>query len=445
MESPDETSFYSRVAAKLTPQEIEFMNTFEIDDGTGLLSLGEFIILMTVRMGSLAPSVITKLNQYFKQLDVNDEGRVRYIDMVGGRRISKLLALPGMVPPDLHEILPEVLLTAQLINERGHGSRSPSVVHPIPDAPPVPNPNFRLAALANRRASITARRASVALHHSVGLGGASPSAVVPVGPELVPAPIHAPASVSATGWDKQQTKTTPALERLRSMSTVEEFMEEGRLSTEELVERVGTVPQVPASIAAKPEEEKCDDDVSVSKWLMSTFGPGSDDSSSDSKGYEDIDSMFDKLRGAVANESAQSPSSCVSSSTSSDSEDHNKGNSYDKDSSDEDMNNTDSVCHIRSPTVVASPTQSDNMQSDNMRSITRLTSGGKQLILTVPSEDSECSSPSSSMRDRKIEHSMRKSISHRSSSVRRTGSFRSSKTLRNKDMSERIKKVRGSW
>jgi hypothetical protein len=182
MEAPDEISFYSTIAAKLTPEEIEFMNSFEIDDGTGLLSLGEYIILMTVRMGALPPSVITLLNTKFKQLDVNDEGRISYVDIVHGRRVSKLLALPGMKPPDLSTIVPEEFIANSLmVNARNStASRHGSAVAP---APVLAGPEIVLPpdmaggsrrSLMNRRASLQVRRASIQIQATGSARGVLP-------------------------------------------------------------------------------------------------------------------------------------------------------------------------------------------------------------------------------------------------------------------------------
>lgn len=204
MESPDEISFYSKIAAKLTQEEIEFMNSFEIDDGTGLLSLGEYIILMTVRMGALPPSVITILNSKFKQLDVKNEGRISYIDIIQGRRVSKLLALPGMLPPDLSQIVPaEFRGNSIMVNSRNaSNSRNSSIVAPEPVGPEIVIPPTMAGgsrgSMMNRRASLQIRRASIQIQTRGSARGILP--------------------------------LTPQQPKKLSRSTLEEFMEEGRIS-----------------------------------------------------------------------------------------------------------------------------------------------------------------------------------------------------------------------
>jgi hypothetical protein len=82
--NPDEDAVYDKIIASLTPDEIDFMKMFEIDDGNGTLDIKEFIILTAVRIGSVSPDLITTIAERFKELDRDHQKSIAYADIVSG-------------------------------------------------------------------------------------------------------------------------------------------------------------------------------------------------------------------------------------------------------------------------------------------------------------------------------------------------------------------------
>jgi Ca2+-binding EF-hand superfamily protein len=69
---PDEAE--KIIAAKVTLEELNMMQKFDLDDGDGQISRAEYILLCTVRLGALSPELIGKINERFKELDTSGDG-----------------------------------------------------------------------------------------------------------------------------------------------------------------------------------------------------------------------------------------------------------------------------------------------------------------------------------------------------------------------------------
>ena len=88
MESPEDNFVFHQIVAPVTWEEISFMQEFEIEDGDGTIDCKEFMILAVVRIGSISPELIRRINERFKQLDRKRQGKIAYDDLIVGRRKS---------------------------------------------------------------------------------------------------------------------------------------------------------------------------------------------------------------------------------------------------------------------------------------------------------------------------------------------------------------------
>ena len=86
MESPEDNFVFQQIVAPVTWEEISFMQEFEIEDGDGTIDCKEFMILAVVRIGSISPELIRRINDRFKQLDRKRQGQIAYDDLIVGRR-----------------------------------------------------------------------------------------------------------------------------------------------------------------------------------------------------------------------------------------------------------------------------------------------------------------------------------------------------------------------
>ena len=77
---PDEAE--NIINAKVTPEELAMMTTFDLDDGDGQITRAEYILLCTVRLGALSPDLIGKINERFKKLDTSGDGTLSYDEIL---------------------------------------------------------------------------------------------------------------------------------------------------------------------------------------------------------------------------------------------------------------------------------------------------------------------------------------------------------------------------
>ena len=86
MEAPEDRNTFDKIVAGVTSEEIEFMKLFEIDDGDGTVDSKEFIILTVVRIGAAPPTLINTIHARFDMLDRQHTGRIKYDDIIFGRK-----------------------------------------------------------------------------------------------------------------------------------------------------------------------------------------------------------------------------------------------------------------------------------------------------------------------------------------------------------------------
>ena len=86
------------IAAKVTVEELQMMQRFDLNDGDGEISRAEFILLSAVRLGALDPQLIDKINERFVQLDRCDKGMLSYEDLLE-------VQLPPSAKQELHHII----------------------------------------------------------------------------------------------------------------------------------------------------------------------------------------------------------------------------------------------------------------------------------------------------------------------------------------------------
>ena len=77
---PDQAT--KTIAAPVTLEELQMMQKFQLDDGDGQISRAEYILLCTVRLGALCPSLITKINERFERLDTDGDGSLSYSEIL---------------------------------------------------------------------------------------------------------------------------------------------------------------------------------------------------------------------------------------------------------------------------------------------------------------------------------------------------------------------------
>mmetsp|Transcript_21133 Transcript_21133/g.39436 ORF Transcript_21133/g.39436 Transcript_21133/m.39436 type:complete len:1004 (-) Transcript_21133:224-3235(-) len=72
-----------KVNAQVTPEEIEKMTYYGIEDDSGAVDYKEYVILILVRIGAINPEIISVLQDRFDQLDVDKCGEITYEKLRG--------------------------------------------------------------------------------------------------------------------------------------------------------------------------------------------------------------------------------------------------------------------------------------------------------------------------------------------------------------------------
>jgi hypothetical protein len=70
------------IRSKVTKIELEMMQKFGLDDGDGLITRSEFILLCAVRIGAMDNDLIAAINDRFCQLDSSNNGYLTYDDIL---------------------------------------------------------------------------------------------------------------------------------------------------------------------------------------------------------------------------------------------------------------------------------------------------------------------------------------------------------------------------
>lgn len=70
-----------KISARITNDELDLMKSFGIEDGDGAIDNKEYVILILVRIGALAPDLIRVINSRFQTLDTNRTGSITYEDL----------------------------------------------------------------------------------------------------------------------------------------------------------------------------------------------------------------------------------------------------------------------------------------------------------------------------------------------------------------------------
>mmetsp|Transcript_1038 Transcript_1038/g.1679 ORF Transcript_1038/g.1679 Transcript_1038/m.1679 type:complete len:915 (-) Transcript_1038:217-2961(-) len=83
---PSNAALLARLFADVTQEELDFMVSFGIEDGDGMISRAEFVLLMMLRIGSVSPELIGQITARFKELDRRHQGKIAYEDIIVGRR-----------------------------------------------------------------------------------------------------------------------------------------------------------------------------------------------------------------------------------------------------------------------------------------------------------------------------------------------------------------------
>lgn len=129
--NPDEDAVYKKIIAPLSPEEIEFMKMFGIDDGDGTLDIKEFIILTAVRIGGVSPGLITIIADRFKELDRGHQKSIAYEDIVSGYSTRKVAPINvgqdiSLIGHHSRHVAPEVT-TKDIKSKSNQRERSVSV------------------------------------------------------------------------------------------------------------------------------------------------------------------------------------------------------------------------------------------------------------------------------------------------------------------------------
>lgn len=77
-----------KINARITPDELDMMKTYGIEDGNGSIDKTEYAILILVRIGALAPDLIRVINTRFQHLDANKSGFITYSDLQSKSKFS---------------------------------------------------------------------------------------------------------------------------------------------------------------------------------------------------------------------------------------------------------------------------------------------------------------------------------------------------------------------
>lgn len=70
-----------KICARITNEELEMMKSFGIEDGDGAINNKEYVILILVRIGAIAPDLIRIINARFQTLDIHSTGSITYQDL----------------------------------------------------------------------------------------------------------------------------------------------------------------------------------------------------------------------------------------------------------------------------------------------------------------------------------------------------------------------------
>lgn len=77
------------IEAKVTAEEVVMMQRFGLDNGSGRISKGEYILLCAVRLGALSPELVGKINERFNKLDVLQDGCLSYAELTENKLLLK--------------------------------------------------------------------------------------------------------------------------------------------------------------------------------------------------------------------------------------------------------------------------------------------------------------------------------------------------------------------
>jgi len=84
---PDEAE--KTIAAKVTLEELQMMQRFNLDDGDGQINRAEYILLCCVRLGALALDLIGKINERFNLLDRSGDGLLDHAEILEAPELSE--------------------------------------------------------------------------------------------------------------------------------------------------------------------------------------------------------------------------------------------------------------------------------------------------------------------------------------------------------------------
>lgn len=84
------------IHAKVTPTELEMMKKFELDDGDGVITRAEYILLCTVRLGALNPDLVGIINKRFNELDKSGDGNLDYAEILEDETKLRILSSDGL-------------------------------------------------------------------------------------------------------------------------------------------------------------------------------------------------------------------------------------------------------------------------------------------------------------------------------------------------------------
>lgn len=232
---------YAKIVEDITPQEIEFMKIFEIEDGDGTIDRNEFVILTVVRIGATPPTLIHQINQRFKELDRNHTGVLRYDDVVFGRKRRS----PGAVHEAVGKLTRIISWKSsdRLISVSPHpGTSTPQMRHPtIHEGSVVPTSRSIHDVISTRKSVDTAmqkflRRLSLSRREVAPAGGSlsvdRATVVIPVQTAL---DVHsAPRDLSDAGA-AIRTSDPSREDDLSSESIYEEVKDVNMIADEEVV------------------------------------------------------------------------------------------------------------------------------------------------------------------------------------------------------------------
>jgi hypothetical protein len=92
-----------KVSARITNEELDMMKSFGIENGDGSIDKKEYVILILVRIGALAPELIRVINSRFQDLDVHNRGSITYADLQSRSVQVRMTAQQaGDIDPHLH-------------------------------------------------------------------------------------------------------------------------------------------------------------------------------------------------------------------------------------------------------------------------------------------------------------------------------------------------------